>query len=207
MEFFIRRILFSTLIFLLSCILIFVIFLQPSFQRKPELPLFHLVKAQEKALPDYWEASDKSNWEIFTDTDLTMGKWAVFLNYEYRNGADRIRQEIHVSPNPNVAKLLYKGIYLGEDILVPEEWTFQPEYAQHYEVGCTHYKDIIISCQIILLYQEYIFVIRTPIRGYLKFTEFEEFLSVTDQFMHNFITNSALIRQKRSVPATIDDLW
>lgn len=186
--------------------LLIIIFIHPTFQREPEIRISALVAEQVKSLPDYWDVGNKAHWEIQTDTDLTYGSWALYMDYVYQHGYDRIRQEVHVSASPIIAKRLSNGIYQGENIK-PEEWSFQPKYADDFEIGCERVGNFYLTCTTILRYKEFIFVINTPIRKYMRFDDLEDFLLVTDQYMHYYMNNSSLLRDKVIIPTSIDELW
>ncbi len=198
-------VIFTLLSSLLALLIIIIIY--PTFQREPEIRISALVAEQVKSLPDYWDVGNKTHWEIQTDTDLTYGSWALYMDYEYQHGYDKIRQEVHVSSSPIIAKIQSNGIYLGEDINKPEEWSFRPKYADYFEIGCERVGNFYLTCTTILRYKEFIFVINTPIRKYMRFDDLEDFLLITDQYMQYYLNNSSLLRNKVINPTSIDDIW
>lgn len=190
--------------------LLFWLFFGNSIQREPKINLTKLFAQQEKALPDLWITEDSRDWQIYTDSDFTWARYAVYMNYDYR--VDKIRQEIHVFADLFRAKIVNNpsssGVFLGK-YYIPEDWVFKPDYADYYEMGCTHnekYVEYTRTCKIILRYQEFAFVITTPIRDYMSLENLEDFLSATDQFMHNYLSNSSVVSLKKITLPSIDEL-
>jgi len=177
-----------------------------SFQREPELPVHQLLYKQLGALPADWTLEKPDIW---TDTDFTWARWAVVVNFEYKDGSDFAGEEIHIFANPFLARITRypspSSLSAGEGYM-PQGWTYRPPHAQRFEFGCTggDGANQPEGCSLILRYEEYVIVLSTPIAEYMTLEDLRRLLEVIDREMADFLQHSTLRPGPRKVPESLD---
>lgn len=184
-----------------------------SMQREPELPIQQLLHRELEAFPSGWTLGKS---DIITDTDFTWAHWAVFVNFNYKNGlriAEGLKfagEEIHVFNNSFAARLISypspSSLSAGKGY-IPKGWTYRPPHAERFEFGCSGGDGLTQpeGCSFILRYAEYIIVFSTPIADYMTLDDLQRVLEVIDQEMTRHLKNSTLRPGPRPVPAALDN--
>lgn len=184
-----------------------------STQREPELPVQQLLHQEFEAFPSGWTLGKS---DIVTDTDFTWARWAVFVNFNYKDGlrvAEGLRfagEEIHVFDNSFAARVISHpsppSLSAGKGY-TPKGWTYRPPHAERFEFGCSGGDGFAQpdGCSFILRYAEYIIVFSTPIGTYMTLDDLRRILEVIDQEMTHHLENSILGPGPRPVPTALDE--
>jgi len=178
-----------------------------STQREPELPVRQLLHRQLEAFPPGWTLGKADIW---TDTDFTWARWAVAVNFWYKDDQIFAGEEVHIFRSSFAARITLSpsppSVSAGKGY-VPKGWTYRPPHADRFEFGCKGGDGVSQpeGCSLILRYEEYIVVFATPIGSYMALDDLRRILEVIDREMFDYLESSTLHPGPRSVPTTLDE--
>lgn len=160
--------------------------------RKPALPVNQLLQRQFEVLPSGWifpgsvEAS-----EIMTDSDFTWGAWTVWSGFNRKDPREgSITIEVHAFRNHRLAKRIrWPSPIISRE---PIQWDYRPPMADEFIVECSDQRHQ--SCAFNMRYEEYRIILRLSIGEYISVKDVNRLLSVTDEFMQEYLANSTVSR-------------
>ncbi|MBX3000484.1 MAG: hypothetical protein KF893_18330 [Caldilineaceae bacterium] len=181
-----------------------------STQREPELPINSLLQTQAEMLPSNWSFVPVASRDVFTDTDITLGQWAVIKSFQDQNsGKGMLIMELHAFASASDAQLKFTTSVIGPQVLVgviPDNWIYQPAHADQFEIRCQQSmrQNSPEWCGAILRYAEYVISMKTPIVEHFTVDDFAHLLEITDQAMTDFLGRSVLKPGRRSLPSDLE---